>query len=167
MDIFDAIQPTDVTVPEALAIQISSSVGSNPAEIGAAMGAAFETLMAYLGQHGLQCIGAPRCVYTSYGPEGTTFSTAMPVAAAPENAGDGPVIVAPLPSGKALRFTHTGPYPQLMGTYNSITEYLREKGLLVTDADWAKYMPMWEEYVNDPDTVPEAELITHIYLLMP
>ena len=33
-----------------------------------------------------------------------------------------------------------------------------------SEADWAKYMPMWEEYMNDPERTPAAELLTHIYL---
>lgn len=45
-----------------------------------------------------------------------------------------------------------------------ITEFLKEKGLLETEVDWAKFMPMWEKYLNDPHTTPEAELLTHIYL---
>ena len=41
---------------------------------------------------------------------------------------------------------------------------MRGKGLMESEADWMKYMPMWEEYLNDPATTPEAELVTHIYL---
>jgi effector-binding domain-containing protein len=33
-----------------------------------------------------------------------------------------------------------------------------------SEADWTRYMPMWEEYLNDPHTTSEAELVTHIYL---
>jgi len=33
-----------------------------------------------------------------------------------------------------------------------------------SEADWARYTPMWEEYRNDPETTPEAELLTYIYL---
>ena len=52
-------------------------------------------------------------------------------------------------------------------TYGRITEFLKEKGLLKSEADWARYMPMWEEYRNDPTTTPEAELVTYIYLPVP
>jgi effector-binding domain-containing protein len=41
---------------------------------------------------------------------------------------------------------------------------MQTQGLLKTEADWARFMPMWEEYLNDPETVPEAELVTYIYV---
>ncbi len=43
----------------------------------------------------------------------------------------------------------------------------KAKGLMQCEADWARYMPMWEEYLNDPQTTPEAELMTYIYLPVP
>ena len=43
----------------------------------------------------------------------------------------------------------------------------KAKGPLQCEADWARYMPMWEEYLNDPQTTPEAELLTYIYLPVP
>jgi effector-binding domain-containing protein len=36
--------------------------------------------------------------------------------------------------------------------------------MLESEADWAKYMPMWEEYMNDPESTPAEELITNIYV---
>ena len=52
----------------------------------------------------------------------------------------------------------------LAATYGQITEFLKAKGLMQSEADWARYMPMWEEYLNDPQTTPGAELMTYIYL---
>ena len=72
-----------------------------------------------------------------------------------------------LAGGKTLRFTHRGPYAGLMGTYGQITQFMLAKGRMESEADWARYMPMWEEYLNDPETTPEEELLTHIYLPVP
>ena len=69
-----------------------------------------------------------------------------------------------IPAKRALRFTHRGPYRDLMGTYNRITEFMQAKGMLASEADWARYMPMWEEYLNDPQVTPEADLLTYIYV---
>jgi DNA gyrase inhibitor GyrI len=33
-----------------------------------------------------------------------------------------------------------------------------------TEDDWMRYMPMWEVYLNDPQTPPETDLLTYIYL---
>lgn len=124
--------------------------------------------MAFFGQHGLVPAGAPRAIYTACSPEGMDFTVALPIAAPPADSPAGaPVTIATLPGAKALRFTHRGPYQELMTTYNRIGQYLQTKGLMRSEADWARYMPMWEEYLNDPQTTPEADLLTHIFLPLP
>ena len=47
-----------------------------------------------------------------------------------------------------------------MVTYGQVTQFMQSQGLLTSEADWARYMPMWEEYLNDPQTTPEADLLT-------
>jgi AraC family transcriptional regulator len=87
------------------------------------------------------------------------------VTAGPETAvEESPIRVETLPATKAYRFTHHGPYPNLAQTYNHITGFMKEKGWMESEADWMRYMPMWEEYLNDPETTPPAELRTNIYL---
>ena len=51
-------------------------------------------------------------------------------------------------------------------TYDIIEAWLRARGAIKTTADRARYAPMWEEYLNDPATTPESELITRIYLTL-
>jgi effector-binding domain-containing protein len=51
-----------------------------------------------------------------------------------------------------------------MQTYGRISAFMKEKGCMQSEADWARYMPMWEEYLNDPATTPPTELMTYIYL---
>lgn len=41
---------------------------------------------------------------------------------------------------------------------------MQAKGLMESEADWVRYMPMWEAYRNDPETTAEAALLTDIYL---
>ena len=139
--------------------------GNEPASIAAAMGAAFEALMGFLETRKLTPAGPPRSIYETYGPHGVDFVVAVPVAGPPEKPiAGGPGSVGMLDGTKAMRFTHRGPYARLVATYGQINEFLKAKGLMQTEADWAKYMPMWEEYLNDPHTTPEADLITYIYL---
>lgn len=162
---FDALEFMEVQVPSVLAAQMPGECGPDPAAISSAMRTAFERLMGFLRQHKLSPSGPPRAIYTAYGPQGVKFVVAMPISARPAATRMiGPGFVKPLASTKALRFTHRGPYAALMKTYGQITEFLKAKGLMKTEADWAKYMPMWEEYLNDPQTTPEADLLTYIYL---
>ena len=158
------IRPKEVEVQPTLALQIAGESGSDPQEISKAMGQAFGELQRVSQAHAVQFTGPPRAIYTAYSPEAVKFTVVMPIAAEVSGIGQGPVTVAEVPGGKALRFVHKGPYPKLMETYGKITEWMTANGMLETEADWAKYMPMWEEYLNDPDSTPADELITHIYV---
>ncbi len=165
MSQFDTLEFVEVEVPRILAAQISGAVGPGQAAIAGAIRTAFDDLMGFLRQHKLSPAGPPRAIYTAHGPQGVRFTVAMPIAAPPAATrmiGRG--FVKSIPAGRAMRFTHHGPYAELAKTYGLITEFLKAKGLMKTDADWAKYMPMWEEYVNDPQTTPPEKLVTYIYL---
>ena len=165
MSQFDALEFTEVEVPSVLAAQMPGECGLNPATIGEAIGAAFCKLTGFQQEHKLTPSGPPRTLYTAYDPQGMKFVVALPIVAPPAvETTDGPGFVKPLPAAKAMRFTHHGPYEGLMGTYGQITEFLKAKGLMQSEADWARYMPMWEEYLNDPQTTPPADLLTYIYL---
>jgi len=159
------IQPERVQVEPVLALKLNAQCGNDPKQIAQAMGEAFGTLGQFAHQHRVQFAGPPRAIYTGYGPEGTSFTVVMPISTeVSRDVGEDPVMVGEVPGGKALRFTHRGPYPKLMQTYEQITAWMKAEGMLVTDADWGKYMPMWEEYVNDPESTPQEDLITHIYV---
>lgn len=165
MTAFDDLEFSEVEVPPALAAQLPGHCAPDPASVSAAIGAAFGALLGFLGRHALTPVAPPRVVYTSYGPEGVSFTVAMPVAAPPAAPADeAPATVDVLPAAKAYRFTHRGPYQNLMQTYGRITAFMQSKGWMQSEADWARYMPMWEEYLNDPDKTPDAELLTFIFL---
>ena len=72
-----------------------------------------------------------------------------------------------LPGGPTLRFTHVGPYERLAATYGEITAWLIDRGHMSTAAEWIRFSPMWEEYIDDPDTTPPDRLRTYIYLPRP
>ena len=167
MSEFDHLEFTEIEVAPVLALQVRGECGSDPSTIGPAIQAAFEKLGQLLEKHALPPAGPPRSIYTAHGPEGTKFIVAMPIASHPaEPIEGGARSIGALAGGKTLRFTHRGPYAGLMATYGQITALMLAKGLMESEADWATYMPMWEEYLNDPETTPEAELLTHIYLLV-
>jgi|SRR5581483_3649892 len=154
----------DVNVESTLAIQLSGHSGVDPREIGHAIRAAFESLMSFMGRRNLAAAGAPRVIYTGHGADGIWFTLAMPIHAQAALAVEAPFRVETLPARRAYRFTHHGPYENLRHTYHLIEEFLKGKGWMKSQADWAKYMPMWEEYLNDPQTTRPENLLTHIYL---
>lgn len=158
----------EVTVPPALAVQLASQCGPDPSALPQAMQGAFTRLMAAMQQARLVPAGPPRAIYLEYGLTGTRFLVAVPIAAAPHVpiTADG-VSIDTLPSSTNLRFTHRGPYALLSRTYDRIGAHLRERGLMTSDADWQRFMPMWEEYLNDPARTAPEQLVTHIFLPAP
>ncbi|HTQ53896.1 MAG TPA: GyrI-like domain-containing protein [Bryobacteraceae bacterium] len=158
------IEFTEADVASTLAVQVHGQSNPAPASIGAAIETAFATLDELRSRHALRFAGPPRVIYNSYGAEGVSFTLAMPVAPLPAPVEDPALEVKTLPAAHTYRFTHHGPYREVMRTYGEITAFMKAQGLMRSDADWARYMPMWEEYLNDPKTTPESELVTHIYL---
>ena len=155
----------DVEVVPTLAVQITSQCAPDPASIGAAMDAAFGSLMKFIGRHGLTPSGPPRAIYTVYGSEGVTIIAAMPILTSPSAGWDDPRIqVETLNPGRAYRFTHHGHYSKLGETYNRITAFMKDKGWLGPEGDLCRFMPMWEEYVTDPSRTRPEDLLTYIYL---
>lgn len=165
MPVAPDLEFAEVQVGPALAVQLPGECPPDPPSIGAAMRAAFDAQGSYVSRHGLTPNGQPRAIYTAYGAGGVSFVVALPVVAGPATAVDEPPIrVDTLGATKAYRFTHHGPYTALATTYNQITAFMKEKGWMESEADWMRYMPMWEEYLNDPDETLAAELATYIYL---
>lgn len=154
-----------VEVPSVLAAQVRMKCPMSPEAIGKAMQQGFRTVMAFVNRHGLKAIGQPRAIYTSFSAEEVRFVLALPVGSGEGRDVEEPdVFVDSLPAKRAYRFTHHGPYPKLARTYGQITEYMKQKGLMQSEADWSRFLPMWEEYISDPEVTPESELVTYIYL---
>lgn len=158
------VEPEQVDVEPVLAVQVEATSGTRPEEIGDAMRGAFETIERYAETHGVTFKGPPRAIYRRFDDNGTEFVVAFPVSADAGVAADDRVSVGELPGGRALRFTHTGPYEHLAETYAGIMNWLRVHGRVKEDADWARHGPMWDEYVSDPTTTRPADLRTHIYV---
>lgn len=159
------LESMEVTVPQALLAQLERTT-TNTADLGPDMSAAFETLYAAVGKAGITPSGPPRAVYTAWGPNEVRFTVAVPIDRAPAVVPE-EITVAASPERTALWFVHHGPYRELRATYGRIEEWLRQRGGIKTPEDWSRYAPMWEEYMNDPTTTPESDLITRIYLTLP
>ncbi len=160
-----AVEPVELKVAPALAIEWDGSAGNEPGAIGRAMGEGFGVLQEFVAARALVPSGPPRAIYHTYGPAGTRFTLAIPIEARPRDKVTGHTVrIEEMGGGKALRFTHTGPYERLRDTYDAISGWLTAEGMMASEADWANFMPMWEEYAADPTTTRAEELVTHIYL---
>ncbi len=154
----------EVEIAPTLAVQLAVTCATDHAAIASAMQSSFARLGEFMARNKLAPAGPPRAIYTNWGTT-TSVTLAFPIVAAPpvtESARD--TVVGPLAGGRALRFVHRGPYETIRTTYGKIDSWLRERGAIKTDADWARYTGMWEEYLGQPGTVPDSELATNIYL---
>ena len=162
------LESKEAAVPPVVAVECSKVCAADPAALAAAVGAAFKTIEEFRDAHAIAATGLPRVIYTEWGESGVRFTAAVPITDVPPTVADtGDVSIRAIPESSALRFIHRGPYRDIRKTYGRIEEWLRERGRIKTPADWARYAPMWEEYVNDPVTTPEADLVTRIYLTLP
>jgi effector-binding domain-containing protein len=160
-----ALDSAEVEVAPVPAVQLDGTCAADADAVSAAMGSSFAALQGFLDAHHLSRSAPPRGIYTAFGPAGTAFTVAIPIAASPPAwLPSGGIRVGELPSGHAVRFVHHGPYHTLPETYERIEEWLREHAGMHTRADWSTYGPVWEEYVVDQSTMPESELVTHIYV---
>jgi effector-binding domain-containing protein len=105
----------------------------------------------------LKANGASFIIYTSTDDLGFDFEAAVPFeGATAEKPKDGMEFSAS-PAGKALRFTHRGPYDAMDPTYEQIANLLDAKDLEAQDV----YV---EEYRSDPRSTPEDELVIDIWV---
>jgi effector-binding domain-containing protein len=61
-----------------------------------------------------------------------------------------------LPGGKMARIVHKGPYEECESAYETLFAWLGENGKTLVG-------PIREVYLNDPNEVPPAEILTEIY----
>lgn len=158
------IAPTEVEVPATPAAMVEGSSSWDPEAIKEAMGSAFQTLGAGVAAMQVAVTGPPRAVYHDYQEDGTRWTLAFPIAGPSGTDSSGEVRVGELAGGPAFRFTHVGPYDDLRDTYGGITAWMIQQGHMTSEADWARFSPMWEEYVDDPESTPSEELRTFIYV---
>jgi effector-binding domain-containing protein len=75
----------------------------------------------------------------------------------PVQVGEGRVEPVMLPGGEMAVACHVGPYERLAETYEVMQRWLVEMGRMAGG-------PMWEVYIDDPDTTPTLELRTEVVI---
>ena len=117
----------------------------------------FKTVNAAMAKAGLKASGPLMTIYTSTDDTGFQYEAAVPVEKAPTLGADSGVAVGMSPAGKALKFIHRGSYDAMDATYEAITNYLDEKQLEAKDL-------FIEQYMKDPLTTPEDDLVIEVYV---
>lgn len=122
---------------------------------------AFQRLTRDSARLGLKTTGRPMAVFLSTDDASFRYEAILVLEAEPSPAPRLPadMKLATSPAGRALRFTHTGAYDDIDTTYEAITAYLDEKGLVAKNV-------FVEEYMNNPTASDDATLEMNIYVLV-
>ncbi|MEE2945845.1 MAG: GyrI-like domain-containing protein [Pseudomonadota bacterium] len=128
----------------------------DPAAIAQAMGSAFVTAYAFMESEGISPISKPLTVYSEMPGVMIKFRSGFLVKRKDAQLAAGDVKSGKIPACTALHAVHHGPYMQLNKTHAAIWGHAKKNGL--TSA-----VPVWEIYIDDPQTTPHDELRTEVY----
>lgn len=146
-----------IHVDERPYVYVDCKCPMDPPAISETTGAAFQTVFAFMQQNGLTPVNGALSVYFTHDPETVEFRSGFFVSAEDAARADGAVKGGATPAGRVVHFTHRGPYSKLGESYDALMAWLETQGL-------ALGAPTWEVYLNGPDTVSEADLVTEIYV---
>lgn len=119
--------------------------------------AALKEIDAEMARLKLKPNGASFIIYTATDDLGFDFEAAVPFEGATADKPQNGMMFSASPAGRALRFTHRGPYDSMDPTYEQIANLLDAKDLEAQDL----YV---EEYRSDPRTTPEDDLVIDIWV---
>jgi effector-binding domain-containing protein len=111
------------------------------------LGHAYEAVMQVLASQGITPAGAPFAYYMGAPTTTVELEAGFPIAVA--CAAQGEMVPSELPGGTIASGTHFGPYETMVDTYEQLTTWIAEHGLVPGDS-------MWEIYLSDPQQEPDS-----------
>ncbi len=130
-----------------------------PEDISKAMGEAFWEVWNFMQARSIPPAGAALSVYYDYSEDEMEFRTGFFVAPGDAAKAEGAILADKTPPTRAVHAVHTGAYSGLQQTYGRIMGEMKFAGL--------RYgKPTWEVYLDDPDTTPEKDLRTEIFIAL-
>ncbi len=151
----------EIGISEVASTTIAYSTGDcgrEPADIAAALAAAYGRVAGFISTNGLQMAGQPTAITNYWDDRGYGFDAGIPVSGSPTR-GAGPnsaVRMGETYGGRVVKAKHVGPYTGLPETYDLITAFMVAHKLEANGRSW-------DVYVSDPGNTPESELVTEVY----
>ena len=145
-------------VPSTTIVYTTGDSSREPADIAAALGAAYGRVAVFIAANGLQIAGQPIAITNYWDDRGYGFDAAMPVSGTPtRGAGPGSAVrMGESYGGHVVRAVHVGPYTGLEDAYHKVGAFNIAHKLESNGRSW-------EVFVSDPGNTPEEELVTEIY----
>ena len=123
-------------------------------QMPAFLGETFGSLFGRLHELGVPPVGAPFVIYHEFGSEAIDAEVCIPVGRIVNDAIE--VASRELPPTTVVRTVHVGPYTELGGAYDALTDWIRAHA---TEAAG----PVRERYLNGPgDGVEPAAYVTEV-----
>lgn len=142
----------NIPVPVAC---VRATCAKDEQAVAATIGAAFGQVQTFLRMNGLRQAGPPITVNVEW-KDRYVFEAGIPVDREIEAPASSPVRIKRTHAGKALKVVHRGPYHEMGALYDRLAAYIAAYGI-------ERAGDPWDEYVNDPGSTPEPELITNVY----
>ena len=134
------------------------------AKLGEAMGEAFPKLEAIASKNGISNDYSPIALYTKMNVKAaeSNYIAALTTDSANINTSElakEQVTTGSIEAGRALKITHTGSYNHLGNAWSTGMMHMRAQKLKKS-----RNQPPFELYINDPESTPDEQLVTEIYL---
>ncbi|MDY6795060.1 MAG: GyrI-like domain-containing protein [Actinomycetota bacterium] len=136
---------------------------SNVEKIGTDIGTAFAAFFHYLAELGENPAGMPFTLYhldvegefdpREFDSQNIDMEVVVPTAGLLESNGE--IEARELPGGMVAFVMHKGPYKDIEPAYEAIADFVKKNGYRYSG-------PPREIYFNDPNEVPQSELLTEI-----
>lgn len=146
------------TIPSQTIAYATGSSGNDPAEISAALGAAYGRVAVFVTANGMQLAGQPLAITNYWDERGWGFDAGIPIDGGPTRGvgTDSPVRMGETYGGRVVRAIHVGPYTELPSTYEKARAFAEAHRLQTNGRSW-------EVFVSDPGNTPQEELTTEVY----
>ncbi|MFC3195322.1 SRPBCC family protein [Marinicella sediminis] len=136
-------------------LYVATSATSNE-EASAALAAAYGQITAFMMANNIEFAGMPLAITRSLEGDLWVFDAAIPVDIEILEGETGDIQLGQTYAGKVVKYIQKGPYDQTEVSYALLDAYLAEHELETNGNSW-------DVYANDPTTVSESDIETHIY----
>jgi effector-binding domain-containing protein len=150
------VQGEEVTRAAGKIYFVSASSGSDAESAKAVLTEAYGKIGSFIQANGIAMQGAPITITTSYDQSGWKFDAAIAVDRN-DVAPTGDIKAGTTYAGKAVQFTHVGPYDKIGDTTQKAYAWLAVQGYKPKDR-------LIEEYISDPGNTPAEQLQTRLVI---
>jgi len=133
-----------------------SASGNTNEDMSMVMGDAYAKLTAFMSENSINFGGMPIAITRNWENSVWTFDAAIPVDLTSIEGETGEIQLGQTYAGKVVKYIQKGSYNQGEASYALMDAYIAENEL-------KRNGNPWEVYANDPETVPESEILTYIY----